>query len=198
MARLVGPSGTWVVHAQSPLTMVASRWTWVPSISANASLLGLAQLRELLGHMRHRTVVLADLHAVDRPAHRRGGGGVPGVGQRGGDAVGGRLDVASGGPSVDARQDGVDAPAGERADGVVAADLAQLAHGRRRPGRRRCARAWPGPRRSAGTAWRAGRGRCAARPPRRWPARHPRRSARRGGGARRPRRCPAARRSGRR
>ena len=34
--------------------------------------LGLAQLRELLGDVRHRAVVLADLHAVDRPAHRRG------------------------------------------------------------------------------------------------------------------------------
>ena len=30
-------SGTWVVQAQSPLTMVASRCTWVPSTSANAS-----------------------------------------------------------------------------------------------------------------------------------------------------------------
>ena len=30
-------TGTCVVHAQSPLTMVASRWTWVPRISAKAS-----------------------------------------------------------------------------------------------------------------------------------------------------------------
>ena len=32
-----GVSGTWVVQAQSPLTMVASRCTWVPSTSAIAS-----------------------------------------------------------------------------------------------------------------------------------------------------------------
>ena len=30
--------------------------------------LGLAQLRELLGDVRHRAVVLAQLNAVDRPA----------------------------------------------------------------------------------------------------------------------------------
>ena len=30
-------NGTCVVQAQSPLTIVASRWTWVPRISANAS-----------------------------------------------------------------------------------------------------------------------------------------------------------------
>ena len=44
--------------------------------------LGFAQLRELLGNVRYRAVVLADLDAVDRPAHRRGGGRVPGLGQR--------------------------------------------------------------------------------------------------------------------
>ena len=32
-----GLSGTWVVQAQSPLTIVASRCTWVPSTSAIAS-----------------------------------------------------------------------------------------------------------------------------------------------------------------
>ena len=42
---------------------------------------------------------------------------------------------------------------------------------RPRPDRRRCARAWPGRPRSAGSAWRAGRGRPAARPRRRWPRR---------------------------
>ncbi|COV47644.1 Uncharacterised protein [Mycobacterium tuberculosis] len=31
-----GDRGTWVVQAQSPLTMVANRWTWVPSTSAMA------------------------------------------------------------------------------------------------------------------------------------------------------------------
>ena len=35
--RCVSVSGTWVVQAQSPLTIVASRWTWVPRISAKAS-----------------------------------------------------------------------------------------------------------------------------------------------------------------
>ena len=44
--------------------------------------LGLAQLRELLGDVRHRAVMLAQLDAVDRPAHRRGGGRVAGLGQR--------------------------------------------------------------------------------------------------------------------
>ena len=52
-------------------------------------LLGLAQLRELLGDMRHRAVVLADLDALDRPADPGRGGRVAGLGQRVGDPVGG-------------------------------------------------------------------------------------------------------------
>ena len=34
-------------------------------------LLGFAQLREFLGHMRYRAVVLADLHTLDRAADPR-------------------------------------------------------------------------------------------------------------------------------
>ena len=37
VAGNVTVSGTWVVQAQSPLTMDASRWTWVPRTSEMAS-----------------------------------------------------------------------------------------------------------------------------------------------------------------
>ena len=66
---------------------------------------------------------------------------------------------------------------------------------RQRPGRHTCGPTWPGLRRSADTAWRVGRARCAARPPRHWTAHRPRPIGRRGACAHQPRRCRAARRS---
>jgi hypothetical protein len=51
-------------------------------------LFGLAQFRELLGHMGNRAVVLADLDALDGAAHSRRGGRIPGSGQRVGHLVG--------------------------------------------------------------------------------------------------------------
>ena len=123
-----------MVQAQSPLTMVANRCTWVPEHLGHGLLLGFAQLREFLGDMGHRAVMLADLHAVDRSAHPRGGGDVAGLGQRAGDPFGGRLDVGVLGAAgrLDVGQDGVDAPAGERLHRVLTADFPQLPHGRRR------------------------------------------------------------------
>ena len=59
-----------VVHTPSPWAMVASRWTCVPSRLGEDLGLRLAQLRELLGDMGDRAVVLAELLA-DRCAARR-------------------------------------------------------------------------------------------------------------------------------
>ena len=92
--------------------------------------LGLAQLRELLGDVRHRAVMLAELYAVDRPAHRGGGGGVAGLGQCVGDPIDSGFNVV--GSLGYSRQDGVDAAPREGADGVVAADFAELTHRRDR------------------------------------------------------------------
>lgn len=79
-------------------------------------------------------MVLADLHAVNRPADLGGAGDIAGLGQRGGDPFGGRLDVvvrrAVG--RGDLGQDGVDPLPGERLNRLFAADLAKLPHGRRR------------------------------------------------------------------
>ena len=95
-------------------------------------LLGFAQLWEFFGDMRHRAVVLADLYAVDGSAHPGGGRDVTGVGQRAGDALGGRFDIGVLGAvgRLDAAQDRVDAPAGERLNRFLTADFAQLPHGR--------------------------------------------------------------------
>ena len=41
-----------------------------PEHLGHGLLLGFAQLRELLGDVRYRAVVLTDLHAVDRAARR--------------------------------------------------------------------------------------------------------------------------------
>ena len=96
-------------------------------------LLGFAQLGEFLGHMRHRAVMLTDLDTVERTLHPGGGGRIPGDAQRVGDPVGGSLDVVGvrTGGRLDVGEDGVDARAGESHDGLVTAELAQLAHRRR-------------------------------------------------------------------
>jgi len=88
--------------------------------------LGLAQLGELLRDVRYRAVVLAQLNAVDRPSHRRHSGRVAGLRQRGRNPVGLGFNVAR--PFAYSRKDAVYTASREGADGVVAADLPQLAH----------------------------------------------------------------------
>lgn len=90
--------------------------------------LGFAQLRKLLGDMRYRAMMLTYLNATDRPGDWRRGGGVPRIGERECDPGRGALDVSVGG-IVHVAQDGVDATARKRADGLVPADLTQLPHG---------------------------------------------------------------------
>ena len=68
--------------------------------------LGVAQLGELFGDVRDRTVVLADLHPADGARHRRRRGGVAGLRQRRCHLIRGIGDVVGGG---DAGQDRVDA-----------------------------------------------------------------------------------------
>src|SRR5215470_13064673 len=72
--------------------------------------------------------MLAQLDTVDRTAHRGGGRGVTGTGQCVGDSIDSGFDVV--GSLGYSRQDGVDAAPREGADGVVAADFAELPHGR--------------------------------------------------------------------
>ncbi len=91
--------------------------------------LGGAQLREFLGHVRHRAVVLADLYSRTDFARRRG---ETRVGERLGDLV--RL-VRGGirrmrGQRLDSGDDRVHPLAREIRDRGLPADLAQLAHGR--------------------------------------------------------------------
>ena len=60
-----GP-GMCVVQTPSPWAMVARRCTCVPTSRRDHRGLGLAQLRELGGDVRHRAVVLAQLPAARR------------------------------------------------------------------------------------------------------------------------------------
>ena len=96
--------------------------------------LGFTQFREFLGDVRHRAVVLADLHTVDRSPDPRGGSDVAGFGQRTRDPLGGRLDIGvlGAGGWENIGQDRVDAPPGERLNRVLTADFPQLPHGRGR------------------------------------------------------------------
>ncbi len=79
-------------------------------------------------------MVLADLHTVNRPAHPRGGGDVAGFAERRCDPLGGRLERGVVGTvgRRDVGQDGVDTAPGKRPHRLLAADLPQLPHGRRR------------------------------------------------------------------
>ena len=61
--------GMQVVQTPSPWAMVASRWTWRAEEPADGLGLGLAQLRELVGDVGDRAVLLAQLLA-DRAASR--------------------------------------------------------------------------------------------------------------------------------
>ena len=72
--------GTLVVHTPSPCAMVASRCTWRAEQPGEDLGLGLAQLRELLGHVGDRAVVLADLLALVRAVRRGLGRGSVAVG----------------------------------------------------------------------------------------------------------------------
>ena len=123
-------SGTCVVHAQSPLTIVANRCTWVPSTSAKAS--------RSVSHSSGNSSATCDTGQWCwqsctpwiGPAHRSGGGGVTGLRQRVGDPIDSRFNVV--GPLGYSRQNGVDTATREGANGVVTADLAELAHRRDR------------------------------------------------------------------
>ncbi len=88
-------------------------------------LFGLAELREFLGDVRYRAVVLADLHTVDRSADSRRGGDVAGPGQCGGDPLSGRLDIGIVGTAgrLNTGQNRVDASPRERRNRVLSADL---------------------------------------------------------------------------
>ena len=89
------------MQTPSPWAMVASRWTWVPSRRGEDLGLGLAQLGELLGHVRDRAVVLAELLTRGRaavPAGRSGGSVAVG-----GERAGQRLGALAGWRGVDER-----------------------------------------------------------------------------------------------
>ena len=105
--------------------------------------LGFAQLRELLGHMRHRAVMLAELDAVDRPAHRCRGGRVAGLGQRPGHPVGSRFNVV--GAVGYSRQDACRYGAARRCGRRRRRRSPAAAASRQPRGRRRCGPAWPCP-----------------------------------------------------
>ena len=67
---VVRSCGMQVVQTPSPWAMVASRWTWRAEQPGEDLGLGLAQLRELVGDVGDRAVVLAELLA-DRAARAR-------------------------------------------------------------------------------------------------------------------------------
>jgi hypothetical protein len=104
-----------------------------PEHLGHGLLLGFTQLRELLGDVRHRAVVLTDLHAVDRALDAGGGGNVAGLAQRAGDLLSGCFDVVVRGRCrrLDTGQDRVDAAPRERPDRVLTADFTELTHRRR-------------------------------------------------------------------
>ena len=64
--------GMHVVQTPSPWAMVARRWTWRAEDAADRLGLGLAQLRELVGDVGDRAVLLAQLLGRRRPASSRG------------------------------------------------------------------------------------------------------------------------------
>ena len=92
--------------------------------------LGLAQLRELLGDVRYRTVMLAELYPVEGSAHLGGGSGVAGLGQCACHTIDCGFNVV--GSLRYSRQDGVDTAPRERPDCVVTSDFTKLTHGRDR------------------------------------------------------------------
>ena len=151
--------GRAVVQTPSPCAMVASRWTCVPSSRANDLGLGLAQLRELVGDVGHRAVVLAELLA-DRCAGarpwRRTRRRVRAVGQRLGRAPSAGRGRRSAVAVARARRPGRGRRRRPPPAPPVLGDEAQRVQrrGRRRPGRTRRGRS-----RSARRPWPGGRGR---------------------------------------
>ena len=115
-----------MVQAQSPLTIVASRCTWVPRISAKAS--------RSVSHSSGNSSATCDTGQWCwqswmpwiGPLTGVVGGRVAGLGQRRGHPIGSRFNVV--GPVAYSREDAVDAASRECPDRVVAADLAELAH----------------------------------------------------------------------
>ena len=155
--------------------------------------LGLAQFRELLGDVRHRAVMLAELYSVDRSAHRgcRWRRTRPWSVHRPRDRQWiQRHRIPRLLPTGWCRCGAARRSVRRRRRRFRGADAWP-----RPPGRRRCAPAWRAPRRSAGSAGRACRGRCAATMPPHWTAHHRPRAARRGACAHPRRRCRGARRS---
>lgn len=91
-------------------------------------LLGFAQFRELLCHVRDRAVVLADLYAVADGPRRRG---EPGVGEGVGDGVRGGFETLGAliGGGCHISDDRLDPPTGEFGDRGISPDLTELTHG---------------------------------------------------------------------
>ena len=91
-------------------------------------LFGLAQFGKLCCDVRHRAMVLADLHSVaDLPRGGRESRRTERVGNSSRRRFHGMC--VGTGRGFDVGNDGVDALSRERLDGVVATDLAQLPHG---------------------------------------------------------------------
>ncbi len=87
--------------------------------------LGLTEFRELGGDMRHRAVMLADLHSV---ADLPGVGGVPGTGQRVGDLLDRVGDGHRVGTGRHIGDDPFDTLPREVGDGFVPAEVTEFAH----------------------------------------------------------------------
>ena len=117
-----------MVQAQSPLTIVANRCTWVPSTSAKAS--------RSVSHSSGNSSATCDTgqwcwqSCIPWIGPLTGvvGCGVTGLGQCVGDPIDSGFNVV--GSLGYSRQDGVDAASREGPYGVVAADFAELTHGR--------------------------------------------------------------------
>ena len=155
--------------------------------------LGLAQLRKLLGDVRHRTVMLAELYSVQGSAHLR---------WRWRRTRPWSVHLPRDRQWIQRHRIPRLLPTGWCRYGAArrcGRRRRRRFHGAgaspRPPDRRRRGRAWRAPLRSVGTGGRACHGRCAARRRPHWTALHLRRAARRGACVRLLRRCRADRRS---
>ncbi len=131
-----------------------------PEHLGHGLLLGFTQLRELLGDVRHRAVVLTDLHAVDRAAHLGGGCDVTRLGQRAGNLTRRWLRCPRRRPNRPPRHrtGSRRCAAGRRCEPRPHRRFPGVDASPPTPGRRSCGPAWRGRPRSAGSAWPVGRG----------------------------------------